>query len=153
MQEAQRQGFLEVAGRLLTVPENIENLKSLSDDEILLFSNTVDFEELLRSRASAERMRSCHRGAIQKCLCQVRDWATALGAVLEIGVTDRIGDGFDPAVPPEENRAYRFDLPVGGRSVPLNNTGEYLSSPYDFIRGITLEREELFDDVDRDRDL
>ena len=37
MQEAQRQGFLEVAGRLLTVPENIENLKSLSDDEILHF--------------------------------------------------------------------------------------------------------------------
>lgn len=109
--------------------------------------------ELLRSRASAERMRSCHRKAIQKCLCQVRDWATALGAVLEIGVTDRIGDGFDPAVPPEENLAYRFDLPAGGRSVPLNHSGEHLCAPYDFIQGITLEREELFDDVDSDRDL
>lgn len=41
MQEAQRQGFLEVAGRLLTVPENIENLKSLSDDEILHFIQAV----------------------------------------------------------------------------------------------------------------
>lgn len=40
MQEAQRQGFLEVAGQL-TSAENVENLKNLSDDEILHFVQSV----------------------------------------------------------------------------------------------------------------
>lgn len=40
MQEAQRQGFLEVAGQL-TSAENVETLKNLSDDEILHFVQAV----------------------------------------------------------------------------------------------------------------
>lgn len=40
MQEAQRQGFLDVANQL-TSAENVESLKSLSDDEILHFVQSV----------------------------------------------------------------------------------------------------------------
>ena len=42
MQEAQRQGFLEVAGQL-TSAENVETLKNLSDDEILHFVQAVSW--------------------------------------------------------------------------------------------------------------
>lgn len=105
-------------------------------------------EQLAAGRANVAKMRSAHRKAIDKCLRQVRDWATALGAVVEPVLNDRSGESFDPAVPPEVNLAYRFELPHGGRTVPLNQTGETMESPYDFIQGITLEREELFDDVD-----
>ena len=104
--------------------------------------------QLVAGRTNVAKLRGAHRKAIEKCLRQVRDWATALGAVVEPGLTDRGSEGFDPAIPPESNQAYRFDLPTGGRTVPLNRTGETMESPFDFIQGITLEREELFDDVD-----
>lgn len=108
-------------------------------------------QELLHGLANVERLRLGHRRAIQKCLGLVRVWSAALGAVVDTSLAERRDDCFDPAVPPEENLAYRFDLPSGGRHIPLNNTGEYLFAPFDFIQGVTLEREELYDDVDSDR--
>lgn len=110
-------------------------------------------QELLGSLANVEKLRLGHRRAIQKCRGLVRVWSAALGATVDAGLAEKGDDAFDPAVPPEENLAYRFEAPSGGRSIPLNNTGERLFAPYDFIQGITLEREELFDDVDSDRDL
>ena len=109
-------------------------------------------QELLNSLANVEKLRQGHRRAIQKCLGLVRIWSAALGATVEASLVERGDDGFDPGVPPEENLAYRFESTVGGRNIPLNNTGELLFAPYDFIRGIKLEREELFDDVDSDWD-
>lgn len=110
-------------------------------------------QELLNSLANVEKLRQGHRRAIQKCLGLVRVWSAALGATVDVGLAEKGSNTFDPAVPPEENQAYRFEAPAGGRSIPLNNTGERMFAPYDFIRGINLEREELFDDVDSDRDL
>ena len=82
----------------------------------------------------------------------MRTWGAALGAAVEPGVGEKPST-FDAAVAPEENLAYRFPTRNQGRSIPLNQTGERMFSPYDFIRSITLEREELYDDVDAHRDL
>ena len=107
-------------------------------------------QEMLGSLANVEKLRHGHHRAILKCVNLVRVWSAALGADVDITMVGKDSTVFDPAIAPEENAAYRFELPASGRSIPLNNTGERLLAPYDFIRGINLEREELFDDVDCD---
>ena len=110
-------------------------------------------QELLNGLANVEKLRHGHRRAILKCVGLVRVWSAALGATVDVTLVEKDATVFDAAIPPEENAAYRFELPPGGRNIPLNNTGERMFAPYDFIRGINLEREELFDDVDSDWDL
>lgn len=113
----------------------------------------LDQEAALRSsKANEEQLSRGHRRAIAKCCALVRSWGAALGAAVEPGLGDK-PPAFDAAVAPEENLAYRFPTRNQGRRIPLNQTGESMFSPYDFIRSITLEREELYDDVDAHRDL
>ena len=113
----------------------------------------LDQEAALRStKSNEEQLSRGHRRAIAKCCALVRSWGAALGAAVEPGLGDK-PPAFDAAVAPEENLAYRFPTWNQGRRIPLNQTGETMFSPYDFIRSITLEREELYDDVDAHRDL
>lgn len=112
----------------------------------------LDQEAALRgSRATAAQLSRGHRRAIQKCCALVREWGGALGAPVEAGLGEK-PPAFDAAVTPEENLAYRFPTRNQSRRIPLNQTGEELRSPYDFIRSMTMEREELYDDVDGHRD-
>lgn len=113
----------------------------------------LDQEQWLRStQANQAQLSRGHRRAIAKCCALVRSWGGALGATVEPGLGDK-PPAFDAAVAPEENLAYRFPTRNQGRRIPLNQTGETMFSPYDFIRSMTLEREELYDDVDAHRDL
>lgn len=113
----------------------------------------LDQEAALRStKANQAQLSRGHRRAIAKCCALVRSWGTALGAPVEPGLGEK-PPAFDAAVAPEENLAYRFPTRNQGRRIPLNQTGETMFSPYDFIRSITLEREELYDDADAHRDL
>lgn len=113
----------------------------------------LDQERWLRStQANQAQLSRGHRRAIAKCCALVRSWGGALGATVEPGLGDK-PPAFDAAVAPEENLAYRFPTRNQGRRIPLNQTGETMFSPYDFIRSMTLEREELYDDVDAHRDL
>lgn len=107
--------------------------------------------ELRRGRATEAQLSRGHRRAIQKCCALVRNWAGALGATVETGSWEKAA-AFDAGVAPEENLAYRFSTRNQGRRIPLNRTGEELFSPYDFIGSVTMEREELYDDVDGHRD-
>ena len=112
----------------------------------------LDQEAALRgSRATAAQLSQGHRRAIRKCCALVREWGTALGAPVEAGLGEK-PPAFDAAVAPEENLAYRFPARSQRLRIPLNQTGESLASPYDFIGRMTLEREELYDDVDGHRD-
>jgi hypothetical protein len=111
----------------------------------------LDQEEiLLSSRANANELNQGHRNSIGKCRRLVRSWGVSLGAEVVTQPGDR-NPGFDALIPAQKNPAYRFPQITGGRRIPLNTTGEEMTSPYDFIESITLEREELYDDDDRVR--
>lgn len=105
-------------------------------------------EELRAGRANIRHLRTAHRKAIQKCLGLIRSWGAALGVPQKDGINMERSFSFDPAVPPEENPAYRVDEVGLMNQISLNGTGEMLDCPYDFIRGMTLEREELYEDDD-----
>ncbi len=105
-------------------------------------------QELKNGRANVRQLCIGHRRAIKKCLGLIQTWGEALGALPDSGVNVERSYSFDPAVPPEENPAYRFESPGLLNQIPLNATGEELNSPYDFIMGMTLEREELYENVD-----
>ena len=51
----------------------------------------------------------------------------------------------DTEIPSKLNRFYTFDYGMN-YLVPLNDTGEVLDAPVNFIEKLTLEREELYDD-------
>ncbi|MBR1780929.1 MAG: hypothetical protein IJ751_05960 [Oscillospiraceae bacterium] len=110
----------------------------------------LDQEEDLRcGRTNVAQLRRGHRRAIQRCQTTLRTWSVALGAPQRESSVER-AFSFDPEVPPEQNPAYRMPAANGGREFRLNDNGETMIFPYSFVQGLSLEREELYDDVDSD---
>lgn len=54
---------------------------------------------------------------------------------------------FDSDIPPMDNALYYFELDEERLEMPLNASGEYLYSPYRFMKCLLIERVELFDSV------
>ena len=56
---------------------------------------------------------------------------------------------FDPHIEPESNPLYYLDTAPDGNDIPLNNTGDMLVQPYLFVSRLIVEREEVFENVNR----
>ena len=52
---------------------------------------------------------------------------------------------FDENRKPADNTLYYYNTDNNKTEIPLNRTGEMIKTPYSFIAGLTIEREELYE--------
>ena len=87
-----------------------------------------------------------HTKAIGILLSKIKKWSRAYHLDVDFSAQrpySRVN--IDTAIPPQDNKYYSFGR---GDSYPLvvNHSGIQMQSPFAFVRGIEIEREELYDD-------
>ena len=87
-----------------------------------------------------------HLNSINKTLERLKKWAEGFG----ISISDEYSSDREYAlnynILPENNSLYTFETGEDHK-IPLNNEGDHINSPFRFINGLSLRREELFKDA------
>lgn len=87
-----------------------------------------------------------HIKAIGILLSRMKKWARAYHLDLDLNSQRSYAKvSIDTSIPPQDNRFYSFSQ--GGRyPLVVNHSGIQMFSPFAFVKGIEIEREELYDD-------
>lgn len=99
-------------------------------------------ENVISSRYNFRR----HIGAARACIERDGEWAAAFNFDMVIKSEERVSSFFDPEILPSENHVYYFPANNSADNIVLNNSGETMTGPYDFITKITIEKENIFDE-------
>lgn len=96
--------------------------------------------------ARTARLRT-HKQALRSCIERDEELATAFGIRRNADFEKNVTRFFDEEKLPKDNRLYFYEIDEGKTEVPLNTTGEMLRTPYKFIEGLFIEREDLYEEV------
>jgi hypothetical protein len=87
-----------------------------------------------------------HIAAINSFLADLKSWSTAFHLPIHFDTADfQEYLSIDTDVAPNVNPLYTFD-PIGSYTVQVNNAGSTINAPFNFIKKLSIEREELYDD-------
>ena len=53
---------------------------------------------------------------------------------------------FDEDKPPQDNSLYYYEADGGRTEIPLNTAGDMVKAPYRFVAGLTIEREDIYEE-------
>lgn len=96
-------------------------------------------------RDESEYYKRNHLAALDAFALSLEDWCTAFHLPVDFGM-EEMNEGLtvNTEVAPYMNPIYTFD-DAGSHSVEVNRSGDFMDSPFSFIKKITIVREELYD--------
>lgn len=101
-----------------------------------------------RKRENAYFYRMKHLKSIEMFLAKLSLWSSAFHVDVDmdsVGTDELLQEEIDDAI--EYDRLYMFEQERGYK-IPLNQTGEFIMSPFKFVTGVQIEREEIYDNVE-----
>lgn len=103
--------------------------------------STMKFED-----ENSYKMQRTHLKAINSLLSRINRWVTAFYLDVSFDINDEENFVIDCVEKPQTNITYTFFSTNQTKKVAINNSGDYIESPFDFVERLCLEREELYDE-------
>lgn len=89
---------------------------------------------------------NAHKQALQSAIERERDWISAYGINRVDEMIPTVTSFFKMEVIPKENSLYYFTANNDETDIPINSTGDFVTSPYKFVEKLWIEREDIFDE-------
>ena len=86
-----------------------------------------------------------HMGFIGELKDRLALWGSALRLSLDMDAVDNSFKGTQTKT--DFYNLYSLSLSQNYKSIPLNDTGYYVDTPFDFVEELQIEREEIYDDI------
>lgn len=87
-----------------------------------------------------------HRHALKSAMERDGEWISSYGVNRVDEIIPAVTSFFKVEVIPKENSLYYFTANYEEDDIPINNTGDLVTSPYKFVEKLWIEREDLFDE-------
>ena len=107
-----------------------------------------DFHRLAKKvfqRDASEYYKRTHLAALDAFVLALEDWCKSFHLAVDFKA-EEMNEALivDTETSPYVNPVYTFE-DVGSYSAEVNSSGDYIDSPFSFVRNITIVREELYD--------
>jgi len=89
---------------------------------------------------------NAHKRALQTAIERDSEWITAYGIKRVDEMIPTVTSFFKTEVIPKENSLYYFAANREEDDIPINTTGDTVTSPYKFVEKLWIEREDIFDE-------
>lgn len=87
-----------------------------------------------------------HREALTMSIERDRQLEAAFGIKRAADFEKNVTRFFDEEKKPADNRLYYYEADMNKTEIPLNTTGELVGTPYKFVAGLTIEREDIYEE-------
>lgn len=98
-----------------------------------------------KASARALKLRT-HRQALKMSIERDEELAAAFGVKRIADFEKNVTRFFEEDKLPQDNRFYYYEPDDGKTDIPLNKTGDMICTPYKFIIGLTIKRENLYEE-------
>ncbi len=102
------------------------------------------------SMSSERFVLRAHKQALALSINQSLEIAASYGIKRNANAIQSVVGFFDEKKLPKYNNLYYFVMNREVQNIPLNDTGDYVTSPYTFVAKLDIVREDIFDDVKGD---
>lgn len=91
-------------------------------------------------------MLNAHRQALLTAIERDGEWISSYGITRVDEMIPTVTSFFKAEVIPKENSLYYFSINNEENDIPINSTGDLVTSPYKFVEKLWIEREDIFDE-------
>lgn len=91
-------------------------------------------------------MLNAHRQALKAAIDRDCEWMCSYSINREDEMIPNVTSFFNVNVVPKENKLYYFVMNDDEKDIPINSTGDFVTSPYKFVEKLWIEREDIFDE-------
>lgn len=107
----------------------------------------IDGVDLKKENAiSQNNLLNMHKRALQSAIDRDMEWASSYGITRQDELIPAVTSFFKTDVAPKENSLYYFPKNEDEDDIPVNSTGDLVTSPYKFVSKIWIEREDIYDE-------
>jgi hypothetical protein len=89
---------------------------------------------------------NAHKQALQTAIARDNEWLSAYGVTRVDEMIPNVTSFFGSDIIPKENALYYFNANNDENDIPINSTGDLVTSPYKFIEKLWIEREDIYDE-------
>lgn len=89
---------------------------------------------------------NAHRLALQTAIARDGEWVLSYGITRVDEMIPAVTSFFKAEIIPKENDLYYFEANSEENDIPINSTGDLITSPYKFVEKLWIEREDIFDE-------
>lgn len=89
---------------------------------------------------------NAHKQALQIAIDRDGEWISSYGIERVEEMIPTVTSFFDSEIVPKENSLYYFAPNDEEDDIPINSTGDHITSPYKFVEKLWIEREDVFDE-------
>lgn len=89
---------------------------------------------------------NAHKQALRTAIERDGEWISSYGITRVDEVIPTVTSFFKTEVIPKENPLYYFVANTDENDIPINSTGDLVTSPYKFVEKLWIEREDIFDE-------
>lgn len=89
---------------------------------------------------------NAHKQALQTAIIRDNEWISSYGIDRVDEMIPTVTSFFKTEVIPKENSVYYFSANKDENDIPINSTGDLVTSPYKFVEKLWVEREDIFDE-------
>lgn len=155
----QRGELVSLMGKFNTLMRNVGNsMRSMSQrfetyfSDICTYMRAVSILEGTKKKNVSSDSQSnillVHKKAISAAIDKDTDWIISYDVKRVEDVISNVTVFFDVNLLPRNNPMYYFEENLEEDDMPINSTGDKLTSPYKFIKKLWIEREDIFDEVE-----
>ena len=87
-----------------------------------------------------------HKTALSAAIERDHDWMLSYDLKRVDEIVTNVTSYFNTNIVPRENGLYYFGINHDEDDLPLNTTGDTVTSPYKFIKQLWIEREDIYDE-------
>lgn len=95
---------------------------------------------------SAYNLMNVHRQALLSAIERDNEWVASYGIQRVDEMIPTVTSFFKSEIIPRENSLYYFTINNDENDIPINSTGDFVTSPYKFVEKLWIEREDVFDE-------
>lgn len=111
----------------------------------------IDGTELKNDNAaSTQVLLNAHKAALRSAISRASEWFGAFELEHTHEIYDHVSQFFNAGELPKENGVYFFVPNHEEEDLPVNNTGDRITSPYKFLERLNVIREDIFDEVEEE---
>lgn len=99
------------------------------------------------SNSSTQNLLKAHKISLKRMIEHEEELCAVFDVPLIIEPVSNITLIFDPEIPPKKNSIYRIEPCEDESNIPINETGDLVTAPYKFVSKLSIEREELYENI------